>query len=86
MAIRRTIPILFTIAFCILWVIPAAYGQNTQPQSISNHHTSLWAIGLEGGVMKLTEGAWDYSTYNEFGGLQIMRGLNPHWNLALSFR
>ncbi|MFT7700120.1 MAG: outer membrane protein OmpA-like peptidoglycan-associated protein [Candidatus Krumholzibacteriia bacterium] len=73
------------LALCVLLPsLSTAQEQTTAPSG--RDHSGLWGIGLEFGAMKLTEGAWDYSTVNEFGGLQIMRGLNPNWNLALSFR
>ncbi len=42
-----------------------------------------WGVGVEGGVMKLTEGYWDYSNVDEFGSLVLSRGLNRHWNLQM---
>ena len=45
-----------------------------------------WGFGLEGGVMKLTEGYWDYSNMNQFGALVVDKGLSNHWNLQLALK
>jgi len=45
-----------------------------------------WGLGLEGGVMKLTEGYWDYSNLDQFGALTVERGLGTHWNLQLALK
>ncbi len=45
-----------------------------------------WGVGLESGVFKLTEGKWDYSNLDQFFGLGLERGLNPHWNLKLGYQ
>ncbi len=45
-----------------------------------------WGLGLEGGVMKLTEGYWDYSNVDQFGALVIDKGLSRHWNIQLALK
>jgi len=45
-----------------------------------------WGAGLEGGVMKLTEGYWDYSNVDQFSGLHVSRGLSRTWNLEVAFK
>lgn len=40
-----------------------------------------WSLGLEGGVMKLQEGSWDYSAADQFGRVRIGRCLGRHWSL-----
>ncbi len=45
-----------------------------------------WGLGLEGGVMKLTEGYWDYSNVDQFGSLVIERGISSRWNLMLALK
>lgn len=45
-----------------------------------------WGLGLQGGMMKLVEGEWDYSTVEAFGGVSLNRGLSPQWNLALALK
>ena len=47
--------------------------------------TDRWGVGLEFGVMKLTEGYWDYSNVDQFAGLTLTRGLSKNWNLQGSF-
>lgn len=82
----RTLLCPLALAFCLTAGLPSAPVQAQVTAPPSANHNGLWGLGFEAGVMKLTEGAWDYSTVNEFGGLQIMRGLNPNWNFALGFR
>lgn len=45
-----------------------------------------WGLGLEGGLMKLTEGYWDYSNKDQFGTLVIDRGLSSNWNFQLALK
>ncbi len=45
-----------------------------------------WGFGLEGGVMKLTEGYWDYSNMDQFSALVVDRGISNHWNLQLALK
>ena len=45
-----------------------------------------WGLGLEGGIMKLTEGYWDYSNADQFGSLIVARGLSSNWNLQLALK
>lgn len=40
-----------------------------------------WSLGLEGGVMKLQEGNWDYSAADQFGRVRVGRGIGRHWSL-----
>ncbi len=40
-----------------------------------------WSLGLEGGIMKLQEGNWDYSAADQFGRVRIGRCLGRHWSL-----
>lgn len=44
-----------------------------------------WGVGLEGGVMKLQEGAWDYAAADQFGRLRVTRGLSRHWSLGAAW-
>jgi outer membrane protein OmpA-like peptidoglycan-associated protein/opacity protein-like surface antigen len=48
--------------------------------------SGLWSVGIEGGVNKLTEGYWDYSNVDMFGGMTIGRSITTHWNGQLSLR
>ncbi len=43
--------------------------------------TGRWSLGLEGGIMKLQEGSWDYSAADQFGRVRLGRGLGRHWSL-----
>jgi outer membrane protein OmpA-like peptidoglycan-associated protein/opacity protein-like surface antigen len=45
-----------------------------------------WAIGVEGGIWKLTEGYWDHSNVDEFAGLSLRKGLSPNWTMELGLR
>jgi len=54
--------------------------------SLAGETTDRWGFGLEGGVMKLTEGYWDYSNADQFGALVVARGLDRHWNLQLMLK
>ncbi len=54
--------------------------------SLAGDSKDRWALGLEGGVMKLTEGYWDYSNADQFGTLVIQRGLASHWNLQFALK
>lgn len=58
----------------------------TAGNSLAGDLNGRWGIGLEGGVMKLTEGYWDYSSADQFGALVINRGINSHWNLQLALK
>jgi len=42
--------------------------------------------GLAGGMIKLHEGEWDYSTVDRLAGLSLVRELNPNWRLQLALR
>ena len=44
-----------------------------------------WGLGLEGGVMKLQEGAWDYAAADQYGRLRLARGLSRHWSLGAAW-
>jgi outer membrane protein OmpA-like peptidoglycan-associated protein len=44
-----------------------------------------WGLGLESGVLKLQDGAWDYSAADQFGRLRLGRGLSRHWSLHLAW-
>lgn len=44
-----------------------------------------WGLGLEGGVMKLQEGAWDYAAADQFGRLRLSRGLSRHWAVSAAW-
>lgn len=56
------------------------------PLANAGNSAKSWSIGLEGGVNKLTEGYWDYSNLDQFGGMIIGHGLSPHWNGQLALR
>jgi outer membrane protein OmpA-like peptidoglycan-associated protein len=45
-----------------------------------------WSLGVESGVMKLTEGKWDYSNVDQFFGVNFERGLSSQWVLQLSYK
>ncbi len=45
-----------------------------------------WSMGVEGGVNKLTEGYWDYSNLDMFGGITVGRTLSQHWNGKFALR
>jgi len=47
----------------------------------SDDLTGRWGVGMEFGMMKLTEGYWDYSNADQFGSLTLNRGLSTHWNV-----
>ncbi|MBM4131868.1 hypothetical protein FJ250_12720, partial [bacterium] len=44
-----------------------------------------WGLGLESGVMKLQEGAWDYAAADQFGRLRLSRGLSRHWTVGAAW-
>ena len=44
-----------------------------------------WGLGMQGGVVKLVEGEWDYSNLDQFVALHLDRGLSKRWNLQASF-
>ena len=48
--------------------------------------TDRWGLGLEFGFMKLTEGYWDYSNVDQFGGFNVEYGLSSKWNLQGSLK
>ncbi|MBE0565695.1 MAG: OmpA family protein [Krumholzibacteria bacterium] len=45
-----------------------------------------WGLGLEGGLWKLTGGERDDSTIDQFGGINLNRGLSPQWTLQVALR
>ena len=45
-----------------------------------------WGLGLEFGSYKLLGGEHDYSTVDQFGGLNLSRGLSREWTLQLAVR
>lgn len=53
----------------------------TAAPTFADDLTGRWGFGFETGVMKLTEGYWDYSILDLHGNLTVNRGLSPHWNL-----
>ena len=48
--------------------------------------TGNWGFGLEGGVMKLVEGKFDYSNVDQYFGLNVDRGLTPNWELQVAYK
>ncbi len=43
-------------------------------------------LELTGGMIKLQEGSWDYSTVDRLAGLSLVRELAPSWRLQLALR
>jgi outer membrane protein OmpA-like peptidoglycan-associated protein/opacity protein-like surface antigen len=80
-ALRRIIFFIPVKSALILFLILTLCGS-----SLAAGTQGRWGIGLEGGVMKLTEGYWDYSNADQFAALVIDRGLSYRWNLQLALK
>lgn len=44
-----------------------------------------WGLGLEGGVIKLQEGGWDYAAADQSGRVRLSRGLSRHWTVGAAW-
>ncbi len=52
-----------------------------RPSAAVEPPAGRWSLGVEGGIMKLQEGSWDYSAADQFGRVRLGRGLSRHWSL-----
>jgi len=45
-----------------------------------------WGVGFELGMMKFTEGYWDYSTLDQSASLTLRRGLSKRWTFEAALK
>ncbi|MCB1182861.1 OmpA family protein [bacterium] len=81
-----TFPTLRTTALLLAAFLATSFATAGSARANDRDRDGAWAFGVAGGVHKLVEGEWDYSTVEQFGGIELSRGLSSEWTLALALR